>query len=128
MATPLETFEEACARRTLLYQRCDHCGCVQSYPRALCTRCHRDALAWRTSARRGRIASFTTVHRAANPFFQARVPYVLALVDVDEGFRVMLNIDAPSTTDVPLRIGAEVVIGFALDDDGRTTLRGEAPA
>lgn len=117
---PVATFEQACDAGKLAYQQCAHCQRVQAYPRTHCAHCHRAALRWKTSAGRGTLVSHTTVHRAASPAFQQRAPFVLALVDVDEGFRLMMNIELVR----PLEIGDKVEIGFANDAEGRARLRG----
>jgi uncharacterized OB-fold protein len=85
-------FWNACNRDELLYQCCVSCGHVQFYPRPFCTQCHSNALESRASKGRGAVYSFTVVHRSANRAFDDDVPFVLALVDLDEGFRVMTNI------------------------------------
>lgn len=85
-------FWDACARGELVYQYCTACSRPQFYPRSLCVKCHSNVLEWRRSSGFGRVYSHTTVHRAPSPAFKGMVPYVIALVDLDEGFRVMLNI------------------------------------
>lgn len=117
---PVATFEQGLAAGRLTYQQCTHCGRVQVYPRTHCAQCHHGDLAWMASAGRGTLVSHTTVHRPANPAFRERAPYVLALVDLDEGFRVMTNIDPIR----PLAIGDAVEIGVAPDADGCMRLRG----
>lgn len=82
----------ACNRGELVYQRCAHCGHIQFYPRPFCTECQNLQIESRVSRGRGTIHSFTVVHRAANRSFDSDVPFVLALVDLDEGFRIMTNI------------------------------------
>lgn len=117
---PMRTYLDACASGTLVYQRCDHCGRVQSYPRVACVHCHRAQLRWERSRQEGRIASSTTVYRAASIAFQARTPYQLTLVDVDEGFRLMMDVDGP---DRPA-IGVRIRIEFHTDTDGSVAMRG----
>ena len=85
-------FWEACARGELLYQFCAVCACAQFYPRAHCARCQGKSLEWRRSTGEGAVYSHTTVHRAPTPAFKELVPYVIALVDLDEGFRMMMNV------------------------------------
>lgn len=85
-------FWQACNQEELLYQKCATCGHVQFYPRRSCTKCQGSDLAWLPSSRSGTIHSFTIVHRAANRAFDADVPFVIALVDLDEGFRMMMNV------------------------------------
>jgi len=57
-----------------------------------CARCGGRALDWRRSAGRGVVHAVSVVHRAPSPAFKADVPYAIALVDLDEGFRMMANI------------------------------------
>lgn len=117
---PVEAFQHACDGGALVYQQCAHCDHVQTYPRTHCSACHREWLRWKRSDRRGTLVSFTTVHRAASPVFQQRAPYVLALVAVDEGFRLMMNIEPVRA----LAIGDAVEIGFVADANGRARVRG----
>jgi uncharacterized OB-fold protein len=86
----------ACNRDELLYQRCRHCGYVQFYPRQNCTACQSSELDLLPSALRGTIHSFTIVHRTANRAFDGDIPFVIALVDLDEGFRMMMNVVGPN--------------------------------
>lgn len=74
------------------YQRCGACGKAQFYPRNACAHCHATQLRWEKAAGGGRIASFSVIHRAPIAAFAGDAPYVLALVDLDEGFRFMCNV------------------------------------
>ena len=103
-------FWDGCAAGELRYQCCDRCGQVQLIPRSLCAGCQHTALAWKVSGGRGRILSHTTVHRAPTPAFRGDVPYVIALVDMDEGFRLMVNVQ--DGAEPALAIGQPVRIGF----------------
>lgn len=98
------------ARGELLHQRCRDCGAVQFPPRRHCARCQGTALDWQRCAGLGRVHSFTIVHRAPTAAFKADVPYSIALVDMDEGFRMMLNlVDCPPREPA---IGARVRVVF----------------
>ena len=103
-------FWDGCASGVLRYQRCARCGTVQLIPRTLCAHCHDAALEWHASTGYGRILSHTTVHRAPTPAFREEAPYVIALIDMDEGFRLMTNVAGGAAA--PLAIGARVRIGF----------------
>jgi uncharacterized OB-fold protein len=113
-----KTFWDGCAIGELRYQVCVHCGHVQFIPGSLCSACHQGDLAWKTSAGGGRILSHTTVHRAPTPAFRDEVPYVIALIDMDEGFRLMVNVKGGASPDVaigqPVRIGFREVEGVKL--------------
>lgn len=83
---------EAAAEERLSMQRCRGCGKLRFPPSLLCPACHSDEAAWQNLSGRGRIASFTVMRRAPAPAFAARVPYVLALIDLEEGPRMMANV------------------------------------
>lgn len=111
-------FWDGCADGEVRFQTCARCGQVQLIPRSRCASCHHDALDWKSSAGRGRILSYTVVHRAPTPAFRAEVPYVIAIVDMDEGFRLMVNVkngaDAHLAIGQPLRITFREVDGVQL--------------
>ena len=109
-------FWEGCRDHKVRYQTCVQCGTVQLIPRTVCTHCHSEELQWKDSAGRGVILSYTTVYRAATPAFKADTPYVIALVDMDEGFRLMTNIRGGASS--PAAIGRRVRIGFEARGDG----------
>jgi uncharacterized OB-fold protein len=104
-----QPFWDAAARRELVYQQCQTCGATQSYPRHRCMICHGTALGWKPSSRRGKIHSFTVVHRAPSDAFRSRVPYVLALVAL-EGFRLLVNL--PEDRPEEAAIGRDIEIVF----------------
>ena len=117
-------FWEGCARSELLYQYCAACRRAQFYPRSHCAACHGTALKWRRSAGRGAVYSCTTVQRAPTPAFKAMVPYVIALVDLEEGFRMMLNV--LDCDPAAVKIGTPVRVVFR--QEGGATLPQAVPA
>ena len=94
----------------LLLQRCGDCGTLRFFPRLLCTECGSDHTEWTEVSGRGTVHSFTVVHRAAFPAFQAITPYVVALIDLEEGPRMMTNIVGDDAHDVA--IGDAVTVVF----------------
>lgn len=103
-------FWEGCLDGRLRFQRCEACGAVQCTPRASCMRCHSPRLAWEASSRWGTVMTYTRVHRAPIPAFKEKTPYVIAILDMDEGFRLMVNA-SEAITDA-IRIGSRVRVGF----------------
>lgn len=103
-------FWEGCANGVLRYQSCARCGTVQFIPRSLCANCQADSLTWHDSGGLGRVLSHTTVHRAPIAAFRGETPYVIALIDMDEGFRLMANVAGGASA--PVVIGTRVRIGF----------------
>ena len=89
-ADPLAApYVEGLWRGELRVQCCGDCGAAQSLARFACRACGSRQLHWRASAGRGRIHAITVVQRAPTDEFRALVPYALALVDLDEGARVI---------------------------------------
>ncbi len=107
-------FWEGCARGELLYQQCRSCGRVQFYPRAFCAACQGDALDWKRSGGLGTVHTYTIVHRPPSPAFKADLPYVIALVDLAEGFRMMMNV--LDCEPAKVSIGARVRVMFRESD------------
>lgn len=103
-------FWDGCQAGQLLCQRCAACGTVQFTPRASCQHCHASALEWQESTRLGTVMTYTHVYRAPIPAFRDKTPYVIAILDMDEGFRLMVNASAQVTDSI--RIGSRVRVGF----------------
>jgi len=79
-------FWEGASKRELRVQRCLGCGEHQFYPRPFCLACGSGSLTWIVSSGRATVYSLTTVRRAIAPEWTP--PYVVALVDLDEGPRL----------------------------------------
>jgi uncharacterized OB-fold protein len=106
-----QLFWEGCARGELWLQRCPACGTAQFPPRAHCARCHASTPTWERASGRGRVVSHTRVHRPPSPAFKAEIPYVVALVALEEGPRIMLGLRG-MVAEAP-RIGEPVRVRFA---------------
>jgi len=87
-----QPFWRGCREGVLLLQSCCACGCLQYYPRAVCAACLSSDLVWRRASGRGRIHSYTTVHRAPSPAFEGDLPYVVAVIELEEGPRMVSRI------------------------------------
>lgn len=83
---------QAARDEKLVMQHCYGCGTYRFFPSHLCPECGSAEQVWGPCTGRGTIYSLTTVHRAPSPAFRAVVPYVVALVDLEEGPRMMANI------------------------------------
>jgi uncharacterized OB-fold protein len=73
----------------LLLQHCGDCRHVQYYQQGICRHCGGENLSHRAASGRGRVHSFSVVHRAPGPAFKADVPYAVLLVDLEEGPRMI---------------------------------------
>lgn len=84
-------FWEAAARGEVVYQECPDCGHRQLYPRALCTACGAEP-AWQQASGRGTVHTFTVIRQNLAEPFRSLVPYVVAIVELEEGPRLMTNV------------------------------------
>ncbi len=103
-------FWEGLAQGELRIQRCATCAKAVFYPRSICPYCHSDQLEWIVTSGKGTIYTYTVVHQAFGAFVED-VPFVVALVELEEGVRMMSRIvDAPRER---VTIGAPVRVTFA---------------
>jgi len=101
---------EALARHELYFQRCRDCGTKRLYPRAVCPVCLSSSTEWVRASGRGTVYTFTVTHQNQAPGYRDALPYVLAVVELAEGVRLMTNVVecAPDT----VRVGMPVEIVF----------------
>jgi uncharacterized OB-fold protein len=86
-----QPYWDACAREQLIYQSCTQCGRAQFHPRARCVHCGAATLEWLQSAGHGTVYAVTEVH-VGQISFKEDAPYCIALIELDEGFRIMTNV------------------------------------
>ncbi len=87
---PTRPFWEAAARGSLEIPRCAACGAWNWYPPERCRTCGSPDLGWEPVSGRGRLYAWAVVRRALARPFSDQVPYVAALVSLDEDPRVRL--------------------------------------
>lgn len=83
---------EGCRSGRLLIQRCSDCGAHQFYPRAGCTSCSGGSLEWVDAAGVGTVTTFTICRVPVAEAYAGDLPYVVALVLLEEGPTMMSNI------------------------------------
>jgi len=103
-----ERYWTAAAEGTLLVRECQDCGLVYHYPRSLCPDCFSERVEWREASGRGEVYSFSTA-RTMSGWPEDDLPLVLAYVELEEGPRLMTNIDADPSA---VEIGTQVVVEF----------------
>jgi uncharacterized protein len=108
-------FWAAAREERLVIQRCADCGTLRYYPRRQCPVCWSDTCEWVQASGRGTIYTWSIVRRAPSPGFQDIVPYAVALIDLDEGVRVLSRLVDSALEEV--RIGASVQVRFEVLDN-----------
>ena len=99
---------EGCRQHQLRIQCCTSCHQYQFFPRIYCSKCFSENVEWVNASGRAKLLSFTIVRRPVSPAFADQVPYVVALVTLEEGPQMMTNIVGCAPEDVTIGMPLEV--------------------
>ena len=102
-----QLYFEGCALGELRLRRCGKCQALFRFAHAWCPKCWALELDWIKASGLGKVSHFSVVYQAPSPAFET--PYVLALIDLDEGVRMMSNVKCDP---VAVRIGLPVKVTF----------------
>lgn len=111
-------FWEGCRRHELWLPYCTACEAFFFYPRPFCPRCFTWQVDWRRASGRGVVHAFAIHYRATNPLWADDVPYVTAVVELEEGVRLfshLLDVE-PDPSRIYAGMPVEVVFEEASDD------------
>lgn len=103
-----EEFWSAARRHELVRPVCSRCGRSHFTPQVACPHCLSTEWRYQPSTGRGTVYSWTVVHRPPGPGFDP--PYVLAVVDLEEGWSMLTNVVGPAAGGV--HIGQAVRVRF----------------
>jgi uncharacterized OB-fold protein len=92
----------ALERGELVLQRCTACDTVRHPPRPRCGECAAAEHHWEPASGLGRVHSFTIVRHPPHPKLAGSVPYVVALIELDEGPRMISNVVGVEPDDVAI--------------------------
>lgn len=109
-----ERYWEAATNERLLLSECADCGLVYYYPRALCPDCFSENVDWRDAEGTGEVYSYSPA-RTMSEWPEEDLPLVVAYVELDEGPRMLTNIDADPED---VGIGTRVEVTFVRTGDG----------
>ncbi|MFA5883822.1 MAG: Zn-ribbon domain-containing OB-fold protein [Acidimicrobiia bacterium] len=122
-----EPFWAAANAQQLLVKHCNACGEYHFYPRPFCPLCWSADVEWFEASGRATLYTWSIVHVNDLPPFNERVPYVAALVDLEEGPRMMSNVVECELDALEAGMPLEVVF-HQVSDDPRYTLPRFRPA
>jgi uncharacterized OB-fold protein len=121
LPTPDDTtrpFWNGAAAGRLLIKRCRACSRAHFYPRPFCPYCWSEEVEWEEASGRAALYSWSVVHVNDLPPFAEQVPYVAAIVDLNEGPRMMTNVvECPAGS---LQAGMPLRVVFREQADGVT--------
>ena len=106
---PAEVYRRYLESGRLGFQRCSGCGAAVFYPRVVCPFCGGANLAWETSSGRGVVYATTAVYR------RDADPYNVALIDLEEGFRMMSRVEGVPAEEV--EVGTKVILRMDREGD-----------
>ncbi len=118
MTSLTEPFWSAAKARRLAVQRCDACSAYRFPPEVGCYNCGSLSATWVPVSGRARLYSWTVAHPPLLPYFQERAPWPVAVVQLEEGPRLVTNL-----VSVPVEqyeIGMALEVDFVDVDDGVT--------
>jgi len=115
-------FWAATARHELLLPACTACDSAFFYPRVLCPRCGSRDLEWITASGTGTLYSFCVHYQSSERGLSDAVPFATALVDLDEGPRLMgFLVGVPDDPEL-IAVGGRLEVEYHDLADGHTLL------
>ena len=96
----------------LMIPKCGDCGKAFFYPRVLCPFCASRKIGWIQASGRGRLYSFEIAHQILNKAFKVKTPVVLAMVELEEGPRMLTNLVDVEPSPSALRCDMPVEVAF----------------
>jgi uncharacterized OB-fold protein len=85
-------FWDGCRNHELKFQKCKDCGHVRWPPSIFCPKCYSQDGEWTVASGMGKIFSYAVYHQAFHPAFKQQLPYVVAVVVLEEGPHILSNI------------------------------------
>ena len=101
-------FWDAARRDELMIQHCDECNKYQWYPRGFCSNCWSQNIKYVKASGKGTVWTYTVTYQNRSPGFNEEVPYVLALVELEEGVKLFTNIIECRIQDVSIGMPVQV--------------------
>lgn len=111
-----QPFWSALAEGRFLIKGCPSCGRAHWYPRAVCPFCTNTETEWRNASGKGTVYSYSIMR-------QAKPPYAIAYVTLDEGPTMMTNIVDSDLEAIAIGKKVELVIRKTADDDSLPMFR-----
>ncbi|MFC2038249.1 Zn-ribbon domain-containing OB-fold protein [Chloroflexota bacterium] len=102
-------FWDYCKKHELRMQKCLQCGTIRYPVSPICQNCLHMEFEWEKLSGKGKVYSFTIIRRASHPGFAGEVPYTVAIIELEEGTRLISNVIDCKPEDVWVEMPVEVV-------------------
>lgn len=106
----------AAKQHKLVIQRCKQCWRMQYFPRAICAACGHMEFDWVESSGKGEVYSLTRVYMNRAPGWAEEVPYVFALIQLNEGIHMISNVVGTPAEEVVIGTPVEVIFEDVNDE------------
>lgn len=120
-------FWDAAHTGKLMLMACNACSKVYHYPRPVCPNCWSEDVAWREASGRATLYTFSTVHVNDLPPFKEQLPYVVAMVDLEEGVRFTTQLVDCAAADARIGMALQVTFKPLTDEITLPVFRPAAP-
>lgn len=118
-------FWDAAREGRLLVQECNACGKKFFRPEIACPHCRAQDWRWVESSGRGKVYSFSVLHRAPSPAFKA--PFIFAAIELDEGWTMFSNLIGIEIDDAAIGMPVQVTFHKMSDELTVPLFRPAAP-
>ncbi len=109
-------FYQNCSRRELCFQRCSGCRKLRHVPTPRCASCGSWEWEWSPSSGRGKLVTWTVVRRPMHPEFAEAVPYAPAVIELEDGVRMVSWVVDCSPEELAVGMPVEVVFDDVTDE------------
>ncbi len=106
---------EGAKKHQLVIQKCGKCGHHWFPPSTVCTGCGSRDINWVRSSGKGKVFSFVVFHRLYHKGWDGEVPYVVGIIELEEGARMLSNVIGIPVEDVKCDMPVEVFFEDATD-------------
>jgi len=111
LPTPLtQFFWDGCKARKLMILRCQGCGWFVHYPRPVCNKCLSTDLSPQEVSGRASLYAYTVTMQAFHPYYVDKLPYTLAVVELEEQAGLRITTNMVDTEEAALKAGLPVKI------------------
>ena len=107
---------EAAKRQEFVMQRCDDCARLRFPPTTSCWSCLSPNTTWAALSGRGTVWSFILMHQLYYPAFADELPYPVAVIETEEGVRLISNLVEVAREDIEIGMAVEVVFEDVTDE------------
>lgn len=104
-----QPFWDSCKEHQLKFQKCQNCHQVRWPPSIICPVCYSNDTEWIVAGGKGKVYTYAIYHQAFHAAFKKDLPYVTAVIELDEGPHLVTNIVGCKPGEVQCDMPVEVV-------------------